>query len=68
MKLMISKVTILFLDDKLFISQNCHLILPTHIALDQARERSLEKNQLEQLEEVLDHAMKIKYPEKVSDF
>ena len=29
------------LESKLFISQNCHLILPTHIALDQARERKL---------------------------
>ena len=27
------------LQDKLFISQNCHLILPTHIAIDQAREK-----------------------------
>ena len=34
------------LDDKLFISQNCHLILPTHIALDQARERSLGKKSI----------------------
>ncbi len=31
----------ILLDDKLFISQNCHLILPTHIALDKAREISL---------------------------
>ena len=29
------------LESKLSISQNCHLILPTHIALDQARERKL---------------------------
>lgn len=29
------------LESKLLISQNCHLILPTHIALDQARERKL---------------------------
>ena len=29
------------LDNKLYISQNCHLILPTHIALDQAREKKL---------------------------
>ena len=29
------------LSNKLFISENCHLILPTHIALDQAREIKL---------------------------
>lgn len=29
------------LSNKLFISESCHLILPTHIALDQARERKL---------------------------
>ena len=34
------------LDDKLFISQNCHLILPTHIALDKAREISLGKKSI----------------------
>ncbi len=34
------------LDGKLFISQNCHLILPTHIALDQAREISLGKKSI----------------------
>ena len=31
----------IYLESKLLISQNCHLILPTHIALDQARERKL---------------------------
>ena len=34
------------LESKLFISQNCHLILPTHIALDQARERKLGKKSI----------------------
>ncbi len=34
------------LDDKLYISQNCHLILPTHIALDQAREQKLGKKSI----------------------
>ena len=34
------------LHDKLFISQNCHLILPTHIALDRAREISLGKKSI----------------------
>ena len=34
------------LHDKLFISQNCHLILPTHIALDKAREISLGKKSI----------------------
>ena len=34
------------LHDKLFISQNCHLILPTHIALDKARENSLGKKSI----------------------
>ena len=32
--------------DKLYISQNCHLILPTHIALDQAREAKLGKKSI----------------------
>ena len=36
----------ILLDDKLFISQNCHLILPTHIALDKAREISLGKKSI----------------------
>ncbi len=34
------------LSKKLFISENCHLILPTHIALDQARERKLGKKSI----------------------
>ena len=34
------------LHDKLYISQNCHLILPTHIALDKAREISLGKKSI----------------------
>ena len=34
------------LSNKLFISENCHLILPTHIALDQAREKKLGKKSL----------------------
>ena len=34
------------LSDKLFISDNCHLILPTHIAIDQARERKLGKKSI----------------------
>ena len=34
------------LQDKLFISQNCHLILPTHIAIDQAREKKLGKKSI----------------------
>ncbi len=34
------------LDNKLFISQNCHLILPSHIALDQAREKKLGKKSI----------------------
>ena len=34
------------LSNKLFISHNCHLILPTHIALDQARERKLGKKSI----------------------
>ena len=34
------------LHDKLFISQNCHLILPTHIALDKAHEISLGKKSI----------------------
>ena len=34
------------LSNKLFISQNCHLILPTYIALDQARERKLGKKSI----------------------
>ena len=34
------------LHNKLFISQNCHLILPTHIALDKAREISLGKKSI----------------------
>ncbi|MFL2551935.1 MAG: adenylosuccinate synthase [Gammaproteobacteria bacterium] len=34
------------LSNKLFISENCHLILPTHIALDQARERKLGKKSI----------------------
>ena len=36
----------ILLDDKLFISQSCHLILPTHIALDKAREISLGKKSI----------------------
>ena len=32
--------------NKLYISQNCHLILPTHIALDQAREVKLGKKSI----------------------
>ena len=36
----------ILLDNKLFISQNCHLILPTHIALDQAREKKLGKKSI----------------------
>tara|TARA_Y100000389_G_scaffold146655_1_gene145402 strand:+ start:870 stop:2135 length:1266 start_codon:yes stop_codon:yes gene_type:complete len=36
----------ILLSDKLFISENCHLILPTHIALDQARERKLGKKSI----------------------
>ena len=32
--------------NKLYISQNCHLILPTHIALDQAREAKLGKKSI----------------------
>ena len=34
------------LESKLLISQNCHLILPTHISLDQARERKLGKKSI----------------------
>ena len=34
------------LKSKLLISQNCHLILPTHISLDQARERKLGKKSI----------------------
>ena len=34
------------LESKLFISQNCHLILPTHIAIDQAREIKLGKKSI----------------------
>ena len=34
------------LSNKLFISENCHLILPTHIALDQAREIKLGKKSI----------------------
>ena len=34
------------LTNKLFISQNCHLILPTNIALDQAREIKLGKKSI----------------------
>ena len=34
------------LSNKLFISENCHLILPTHIALDQAREIRLGKKSI----------------------
>lgn len=34
------------LDKKLYISQNCHLILPTHIAIDQAREKKLGKKSI----------------------
>jgi adenylosuccinate synthase len=34
------------LSSKLFISENCHLILPTHIALDQAREIKLGKKSI----------------------
>ena len=36
----------ILLNDKLFISQSCHLILPTHIALDKAREISLGKKSI----------------------
>ena len=42
-ELTINKIS---LHDKLFISQNCHLILPTHIALDKARETSLGKKSI----------------------
>ena len=42
-ELTINKIS---LHDKLFISQNCHLILPTHIALDKAREISLGKKSI----------------------
>ena len=42
-ELTINKIS---LHDKLFISQNCHLILPTHIALDKAREKSLGKKSI----------------------
>ncbi len=44
----INELTInkILLHDKLFISQNCHLILPTHIALDKARELSLGKKSI----------------------
>lgn len=34
------------LDNKLYISQNCHIILPTHIAIDQAREKKLGKKSI----------------------
>ena len=34
------------LESKLLISQNCHLILPTHISLDRARERKLGKKSI----------------------
>ena len=34
------------LSNKFFISESCHLILPTHIALDQARERRLGKKSI----------------------
>lgn len=34
------------LNNKLFVSQNCHLILPTHIALDKAREIRLGKKSI----------------------
>ena len=36
----------ILLNDKLYISQSCHLILPTHIALDKAREISLGKKSI----------------------
>ena len=42
-ELTINKIS---LHDKLFISENCHLILPTHIALDKAREASLGKKSI----------------------
>jgi adenylosuccinate synthase len=42
-ELTINKIS---LHDKLFISQNCHLILPTHIALDKAHETSLGKKSI----------------------
>ena len=34
------------IDNKLFISESCHVILPTHIALDIAREKSLGKSSI----------------------
>ena len=34
------------LEGKLFISQNCHIILPSHIALDKAREIRLGKKSI----------------------
>ncbi len=46
--------------ERLFISEACPLILPYHIALDQAREAARGKKPLEQLAEVLVRLMKIK--------
>ncbi len=34
------------IDEKLYISESCHVILPTHIALDQEKEKSLGKESI----------------------
>ena len=34
------------IEDKLFISENCHVILPSHVALDVAHEKSLGKSSI----------------------
>ena len=34
------------IDEKLYISESCHVILPTHIALDQEKEKSLGKKSI----------------------
>ena len=36
----------IIIDDKLFISEACHVILPTHVALDIAHEKSLGKSSI----------------------
>ena len=56
------------LDGKLFISQNCHLILPTHIALDQAREISLGKKSIGTTGRGIGPATRTRYLEKELDF
>ena len=55
------------IEDRLFISDNCPLILPIHIALDQAREVKKAKKRLVLLAVELVQHMRIKFQEEGLD-